>query len=94
MNGLDAVAPEAERYLCEYIGAAADAACEAGKGGLLPWQQLQAWLPIQGPPREEAVRTAVHDILVHLHGTAWSFLRELVFLNFQREDEDRSDLSF
>ena len=67
------------------ICAAVDAACEAGKGGLLPWQQLQAWLPIQGPPREEAVRTAVHDILVHLHGMAWSFLHELVFLNFQRE---------
>ena len=94
MNGLDAVAPEAERYLCEHISAAADAACEAGKGGLLPWQQSRAWLPIQGPPREEAVRTAVRDILVHLHDTAWSFLRELVFLTFQREDEDRSDLLF
>ena len=94
MNGLDVVAPEAERYLCERISAAADAACKAGKGGLLPWQQSWAWLPIQGPPREEAVRTAVRDILVHLHGTAWSFLWELVFLTFQREDEDRSDLLF
>ena len=94
MNGLDAVALEAKRYLCEHISAAVDAACEAGKGGLLPWQQLQAWLPIQGPPREEAVRTAVHDILVHLHGTAWSFLQELVFLTFQWEDEDRSYLLF
>ena len=94
MNELDAVAPEAERYLCEYIGAAADAACEAGKGGLLPWQQLQAWLPIQGPPREEAIRTAVHDILVHLHGTAWSFIQELAVLNSEHEGVDRSELVF
>ena len=94
MNGLDAVAPEAERYLCEHISAAADAACEAGKGGLLPWQQSRAWLPIQGPPREEAVRRTVHDILVHLHGTAWSFIQELAVLNSEHEGVDRSELVF
>ena len=55
---------------------------------------MQTWLPIQGAPREEAVRRTVHDILVHLHGTAWSFIQELAVLNSEHEGVDRSELVF
>ena len=83
-----------ERHLFKRIGASADVACEAAKIDLSPWQSLQTWLPIQGAPREEAVRRTVHDILVHLHGTAWSFIQELAVLNSEHEGVDRSELVF